>query len=137
MWAASGGILALPRQAVSARAAARHARRAVSTAHAQPHAHASEACVVREFGPPSVLRVESVADAELRPGQARVQMVAAGVNPADTYIRSGAYNHLPTLPWTPGLEGAGVVVDAGAGEHVAVGDHVMVGTISGRTRGVY
>jgi NADPH2:quinone reductase len=34
---------------------------------------------------------------------------AAGVNPADTYIRSGAYARVPNLPYTPGFDAAGVI----------------------------
>jgi len=42
-----------------------------------------------------------------------VQMMAAGVNPVETYIRSGTYAKLPELPWTPGSDGAGVVESLG------------------------
>ena len=37
----------------------------------------------------------------------------SGVNPVDTYIRSGAYGTLPQLPYTPGKDGAGVVEKVG------------------------
>ena len=36
-------------------------------------------------------------------------MHAAGVNPVDTYIRSGTYARLPSLPYTPGKDSAGVI----------------------------
>ena len=36
-------------------------------------------------------------------------MYAAGVNPVDTYIRSGTYQRLPNLPYTPGFDAAGVI----------------------------
>jgi NADPH2:quinone reductase len=38
-----------------------------------------------------------------------IRVKAAGVNPVDTYIRSGAYAKLPQLPYVVGREGAGVV----------------------------
>jgi NADPH2:quinone reductase len=40
---------------------------------------------------------------------------AAGVNPVDTYIRSGTYARKPHLPYTPGLDGAGDVIAVGPG----------------------
>ena len=46
-----------------------------------------------------------------------VQVQAAGVNPVDTYIRSGAYKKLPPLPYTPGKDGAGVIEQVGEGVH--------------------
>jgi len=41
--------------------------------------------------------------------------MAAGVNPVDTYIRSGAFTRLPELPYVPGYDGAGVVEQLGEG----------------------
>jgi NADPH:quinone reductase-like Zn-dependent oxidoreductase len=38
---------------------------------------------------------------------------AAGVNPVDTYIRTGTHDVKPVLPYTPGNDGAGVVEDVG------------------------
>lgn len=45
--------------------------------------------------------------------QVLVNIKAAGVNPVDTYIRSGTYARKPTLPYTPGSDGAGVVHTVG------------------------
>jgi NADPH2:quinone reductase len=66
-------------------------------------------------------------------------MHAAGVNPADTYIRSGNYEFLkPDLPFTPGCDGAGVVTGTGPGvTAVQNGDRVWVSTLPGRTLGTY
>ena len=40
-------------------------------------------------------------------------MHAAGVNPVDTYIRTGTHSRKPQLPYTPGLDSAGVVTKVG------------------------
>jgi NADPH2:quinone reductase len=73
------------------------------------------AIVVHEFGPPEVMKVESRADPTPGPGQIRVRIHAAGVNPVDTYMRSGTYRRKPALPWTPGMDYAGVVDAVGPG----------------------
>jgi NADPH2:quinone reductase len=67
-----------------------------------------------------------------------VRVHAAGVNPVDTYIRSGSYAVKPALPYTPGLDAAGVVETVGEGvSRMAVGDRVYVfRTISGAYAGL-
>ena len=55
------------------------------------------------------MKVEDFPDRPVGPGQVLVTVKAAGVNPVDTYIRSGTYAILPPLPFTPGVEGAGMV----------------------------
>jgi NADPH2:quinone reductase len=67
------------------------------------------AIVVREFGGPEVMKMEALPDPAPGPGQLRIRVHAAGVNPVDTYMRSGTYRRNPSLPWTPGLDYAGVV----------------------------
>ena len=88
---------------------------------------------MREFGPPEVLRLEDVADPKPGAGQVVVRIHAAGVNPVETYIRSGTYALKPPLPYTPGGDAAGVVV--AVGEQVTrfkAGDRVYTaGTVSG------
>src|SRR5688500_7353671 len=68
---------------------------------------------VPEFGPPDVLRLEEVPAPQPGPGQVLVRVRAAGVNPVDTYIRSGAYAVKPALPYTPGADAAGTVEAVG------------------------
>jgi NADPH2:quinone reductase len=79
------------------------------------------------------MRLEEVPDLKPGPGQVVVRVRAGGVNPADTYTRSGTYARRPTLPYTPGMDAAGVVESIG--EHVAnvsVGARVYVsGTLTG------
>ena len=44
--------------------------------------------------------------------QVLVKVHCAGINPVDTYIRSGTHNIKPTLPYIPGSDGAGVIEEA-------------------------
>jgi NADPH2:quinone reductase len=79
---------------------------------------------VHEVGGPEVLRFEQVEVGEPGPGQARLRQTGVGLNFIDVYFRTGLYP-APGLPFTPGLEGAGVVEAIGEGvTEVAVGDRV-------------
>lgn len=87
-----------------------------------------EAIVFEEFGGPEVLRLARVEDPHPGPGQVRVRVMAAGVNPMDYKIRRGWMEQVfPTpLPATPGVEFAGVVDETGDGvSGIAVGDDVL------------
>ena len=88
---------------------------------------------VHETGGPEVLKLEETPDLEPGPGQVVVRVKAAGVNPVDTYIRSGMYARKPPLPYTPGTDAAGDVRAIGEGvTRVAVGDRVYTsGTLTG------
>ncbi len=80
---------------------------------------------VHEFGDPEVMKLEEVKDLKPDPGQVVVRLHAAGVNPVESYIRSGTYAMKPSLPYTPGNDGAGVVESVGAGvTRVKTGDRV-------------
>lgn len=92
------------------------------------------AITVHQFGPPDVMKLEEVPDLLPGPGQILIDIRAIGVNPVDTYIRGGGYAHPPALPYTPGMDAAGVVVEVGPGTATAVkpGDRVYVArSISG------
>ncbi len=83
--------------------------------------------VVREFGAPDVMRVEETPTPAPGPAQVLVRVRAAGVNPVDTYIRSGVYALKPPLPYTPGADGAGDIEAVGADvAHWQVGDRVYL-----------
>ncbi|MFD8342063.1 alcohol dehydrogenase catalytic domain-containing protein, partial [[Kitasatospora] papulosa] len=87
-----------------------------------------EAIVYEEFGGPEVLRLARGDDVHAGPGQIRVAVRAAGVNPVDYKIRNGWMEAaFPTpLPATPGSEFAGVVDETGEGvTGFAVGDEVL------------
>jgi NADPH2:quinone reductase len=88
---------------------------------------------VHEFGGPEVMRLEDVPGLTPGRGQLLVRMQAAGVNPVDTYIRTGTYARAPALPYTPGADGAGTVTAIGADvTGFKPGDRVYTaGSISG------
>jgi NADPH2:quinone reductase len=88
---------------------------------------------VGEFGGPEVLKLEDVTDPQAGAGQVVVRVRAAGVNPVDTYVRSGAYAVKPQLPYTPGFDAAGEVESVGDGvKSVKAGDRVYTsGSLSG------
>ncbi len=82
---------------------------------------------VHKFGGPEVLQLDEVPDPKAGPGQALVRVRAAGVNPVDTYIRSGNYTLMPALPYVPGTDAAGVVEAVGEGvKRFKPGDRVYV-----------
>lgn len=86
-----------------------------------------KAIVVRAFGGPEVLKLEETPAPATGPGQVVVEVRAAGVNPADVYVRTGNYAVKPPLPFTPGTDGAGVVASVGAGvTRVKAGDRVYL-----------
>src|SRR4051794_33379573 len=94
-----------------------------------------KAIVVKNFGEPEVLELEEVP--EPKPGwdQVVVKIEAVGVNPVDTYIRSGNYALKPALPYTPGVDGAGIVMEIGEGvSDVQPGQRVY---LSGALNGTY
>lgn len=88
---------------------------------------------VAEYGGPEHLRLEETADPRPGPGQVLVRVHAAGVNPVDVYIRTGSHVVKPPLPYTPGMDGAGVVEALGEGvTRFKAGDRVYVaGSLSG------
>jgi len=81
------------------------------------------------FGGPDVLRLETLEDPIPSRGELVIEVRAAGVNPADTYMRSGTYAIVPDLPYIPGGDAGGVVSALGEGvEGFGIGDPVIVGT---------
>ena len=91
------------------------------------------AIVVREFGQPEVMQIEDVELPEPAGTQVLVRVHAAGVNPVDTYLRTGIHAHAPKLPYTPGKDGAGIVEAVGPDvTKFGPGDRVYTaGSISG------
>jgi NADPH2:quinone reductase len=82
---------------------------------------------VHEFGGPAVMKLEEVPDPIAGPGDVVVRVRAAGVNPVDAYMHTGTYARKPILPYTPGQDGAGEIVSAGADvREFKAGDRVYV-----------
>ena len=85
-----------------------------------------KAIIVREFGAADVMKLEEVATPSPSANQILVKIKAAGINPVDTYIRSGLYPTKPNLPYTPGKDGAGIVELVGENiTKFSVGDRVL------------
>jgi len=85
-----------------------------------------KAVVCRELGPPEKLRLEDFASVPLVPGQVRVAISAAGINFPDILMAAGEYQLKPELPFTPGVEAAGDVIEVNGAAGVAIGDRVIV-----------
>ena len=90
--------------------------------------------IVRQFGGPAVLRVEDVPGPKPGPSEVLVRIRAIGVNPVDTYVRTGTYaRYKPALPYIPGSDAAGEIEAIGPEvKGVAPGDRVYIyGTAAG------
>lgn len=92
-----------------------------------------KAIQVEEFGGPEVLKLREVDDPTPQAGEVVVLLKAVGVNPVETYQRAGSQGYNRPRPFTPGVDGAGVVHAVGDGvEGIAVGDRVYVaGSVTG------
>ena len=83
-----------------------------------------QAIRVHHFGEPDVLQLEELPDLVPAPGQVLIETRAIGVNPVETYFRSGTYGPM-SFPYTPGTDCAGVVRASGADvRDFAPGDRV-------------
>jgi len=79
------------------------------------------------------MQIEDIPPPHPGPGQVVVRVKAVGVNPVETYIRSGIYAKKPNLPWTPGSDAGGVVEAIGQGvTSASIGARVYTaGSITG------
>lgn len=86
-----------------------------------------KAVVCRELGPPESLRLEEIDRMALKPGEVRVAIRAAGINFPDILMCAGEYQLKPELPFIPGMEAAGEIIELGADvTGVKLGDRVIV-----------
>ncbi|MCC6919242.1 MAG: NADPH:quinone oxidoreductase family protein [Alphaproteobacteria bacterium] len=88
-----------------------------------------KAIVCREIAEDiGTVRLEELPSPPLKAGEVRVAMRAASVNFPDILTIQGKYQHKPPLPFTPGMEGAGDVIEIGDGvTKLKVGDRVVGG----------
>ena len=88
--------------------------------------------VCHKLDGPASLRLEPLAPAALAPDEVRVRLGAAGVNFPDLLMTRGAYQFRPELPFVPGMEGAGRIVEIGhAVSGLEAGQRVMVSARTG------
>src|SRR6201994_3727216 len=85
---------------------------------------------ITEFGGPEALEVVEVPDPEAGPGEVRIRVRAAAVNPTDTLLRDGSRAEMlrdVPAPHVPGMDAAGVVDQLGPGVQTGlqIGDAVM------------
>ena len=68
-----------------------------------------------EFGDAAVLQPAEVPEPRPGEGEVLIEVKAAGVNYADILMRQGSYSGGLSLPFVPGFEAAGVVLETGRG----------------------
>ncbi|MEU7394047.1 NADP-dependent oxidoreductase [Streptomyces albogriseolus] len=94
------------------------------------------------YGGPDVLREVDLPTPEAGPGEVRIRVHAAAVNPTDAMLRTGAYAARTTdvpPPYVPGMDAAGVIDQLGPGAdgRLAVGQRVVALVIPTGPRGAY
>jgi NADPH:quinone reductase len=97
---------------------------------------------VDEFGGPEALKVFDVPEPHAGPGEVRIRVHAATVNPTDTFTRNGARAEMLrefNPPYVPGMDAAGVLdeIGEGAATELAVGDAVMAIVVPRGGHGAY
>src|ERR1700760_570102 len=97
---------------------------------------------VIEWGGPDALQVVELPDPEAGPGQLRIRVHAAAVNPTDTVLRGGSragqLRDVPA-PYVPGMDAAGVLDQIGPGVQtdLRIGDPVMAVVVPHGAHGAY
>ncbi len=81
---------------------------------------------VKSFGDPGAMKLVELPDLIVAAGQIKIEVKAAGVNPVDTYIRSGVYPVKPDLPYTPGLDAAESLGGGRGVEHFRPGSEFIL-----------
>lgn len=90
------------------------------------------AILCRAYGPPETLAIDEAADPQPGPRQVVIDVHAAGVNFPDVLLIQGKYQVKPPLPFSPGVEVAGVVTEVGDGvRDLRAGDRVAAGVMGG------
>ncbi len=90
------------------------------------------AVICREPGVEDRVQLEEVADPALANDSVRISIAAAGVSFASLLVLQGKHQNTPEVPFTPGTEIAGIVLECGAAaKRFRPGDRVVAGTRSG------
>ncbi|MBX6390103.1 MAG: NADP-dependent oxidoreductase [Frankia sp.] len=97
---------------------------------------------VTEFGGPEALQVVELPERHAGPGEVRIRVTAATVNPTDTYVRNGARADMLKQwppPYVPGMDAAGVLDEIGPDVQtdLAIGDRVMAIVVPRGSNGAY
>jgi NADPH:quinone reductase-like Zn-dependent oxidoreductase len=97
---------------------------------------------VTEYGGPDALEVVELPEPHTGPGEVRLRVHAAAVNPTDTYVRDGSRaerQEKDPPPYVPGMDAAGVVDEIGAGTdtELHVGDAAMAVVVPDGSHGAY
>jgi NADPH:quinone reductase len=97
---------------------------------------------ITEFGGPEVLHIVELPDPQAGPGELRIRVHAAVVNPTDTGLRAGARaSQLKDIspPYVPGMDAAGELDQIGSGvsTDLRIGDHVMAIVVPHGSHGAY
>lgn len=91
-----------------------------------------KAIVCTSYGMPDQLELQDVPSPRPKAGEVLIQVKTASVNFPDTLIIQGLYQFKPPVPFTPGSDVAGVVLEVGEGvKHVKKGDAVFGTTLFG------
>jgi NADPH:quinone reductase len=97
---------------------------------------------VLRYGGPEALELVELPEAHAGPGQVRLRVHAATVNPTDTYVRNGdrvEQQKADPPPYVPGMDAAGIVDEVGPGvtTTIAVGDRAMAIVLPKGAHGAY
>lgn len=97
---------------------------------------------VNTHGGPEALEIVDLPEEHAGPGQVRLRVHAATVNPTDTFVRNGARAEMQKAdppPYVPGMDAAGIVDEVGAGvtTGIAVGDRAMAIVVPSGSHGAY
>src|SRR6266487_5818455 len=92
-----------------------------------------QAIQAHDYGGPEVLKLEETPRPQPATDQVLIRLKAAGVNPADWNYRAGLYKQFMPLkfPWTPGLEGSGIIEAVGANVSTLKKGDEVYGTLTG------
>lgn len=94
----------------------------------------------KKFGGPEVLEVLELPEPQAGPGEVRIRVHAAAVNPTDTALRAGfRYGGEHEPPYVPGMDAAGVIdqLGPGVGDRLSVGQRVVAIVLPRGSRGAY